>query len=262
MRAIFAAIVLVLVAWHPAHAEPTRALDLVGAARAQIGVTLFYDPSYQQIAYPMGDVPMERGVCSDGVIRAFRAVGIDLQQELHRDMERHFAAYQRAGASPRRTGTSITGASRTSPPGSSDKVRAPGRPGAAAYQPGDVVAWVSAAGGRISASCRPASGEGARPLVIHNIGWGAREEDALFETALPGISAPFRPIFSPFPAGRNWLECGHSGLKAKPKDPTKMNTDAAALRGNWNYPTSVKFGCGRIKELADHCKALGMKPRC
>ena len=38
-----------------------------------------------------------------------------------------------------------------------------------------------------------------------------------------------------------------------------MTTDAAALRGNWNYPTSVKFGCGRIKELADHCKALGMK---
>ncbi len=38
-----------------------------------------------------------------------------------------------------------------------------------------------------------------------------------------------------------------------------MTTDAAALRGNWNYPTSVKFGCGRIKELADHCKALSMK---
>ena len=38
-----------------------------------------------------------------------------------------------------------------------------------------------------------------------------------------------------------------------------MSIDAAALRGNWNYPTSVKFGCGRIAELADHCKALGMK---
>ena len=38
-----------------------------------------------------------------------------------------------------------------------------------------------------------------------------------------------------------------------------MTLDAAALRGNWNYPTSVKFGCGRIKELADHCRALGMK---
>jgi uncharacterized protein YijF (DUF1287 family) len=56
---------------------PTRPLDLVAAARAQVGVTLFYDPSYQQIAYPMGDVPPVRGVCSDVVIRAFRAVGID-----------------------------------------------------------------------------------------------------------------------------------------------------------------------------------------
>lgn len=38
-----------------------------------------------------------------------------------------------------------------------------------------------------------------------------------------------------------------------------MTTDAATLRGNWNYPTSVKFGCGRIKELPDHCKAIGLK---
>jgi alcohol dehydrogenase class IV len=38
-----------------------------------------------------------------------------------------------------------------------------------------------------------------------------------------------------------------------------MSNDAAALRGNWNYPTSVKFGCGRIAELPDHCKALGIK---
>ena len=35
-----------------------------------------------------------------------------------------------------------------------------------------------------------------------------------------------------------------------------MTTDAAALRGNWNYPTSVKFGCGRIKELADRVGVL------
>ena len=28
---------------------------------------------------------------------------------------------------------------------------------------------------------------------------------------------------------------------------------------NFNYPTAVKFGAGRIKELADHCKALGIR---
>jgi alcohol dehydrogenase class IV len=38
-----------------------------------------------------------------------------------------------------------------------------------------------------------------------------------------------------------------------------MTNDAAALRGNWNYPTAVKFGVGRIAELPDMCKALGLK---
>ena len=31
------------------------------------------------------------------------------------------------------------------------------------------------------------------------------------------------------------------------------------LRGNWSYPTLVKFGAGRISELADHCKTAGLK---
>ena len=31
------------------------------------------------------------------------------------------------------------------------------------------------------------------------------------------------------------------------------------LRGNWNYPTSIRFGAGRISELPDACKGLGMK---
>ena len=31
-----------------------------------------------------------------------------------------------------------------------------------------------------------------------------------------------------------------------------------AFTSNWNYPTAVKFGPGRIKELAAHCKAHGI----
>jgi alcohol dehydrogenase class IV len=31
------------------------------------------------------------------------------------------------------------------------------------------------------------------------------------------------------------------------------------LSGNWNYPTSIRFGAGRIKELSDSCKSVGMK---
>jgi hypothetical protein len=188
MRAIFAAIVLVFVASHHARAEPARALDLVAAARAQVGVTLIYDPSYQQIAYPMGDVPMVRGVCSDVVIRAFRTVGIDLQQELHRDMKRHFAAY------PKTWGL-------TKPDRNIDHRRVPNlaawftRQGydlpvsedAAAYQAGDIVTWILRGGQpHIGIVSDRRSEDGARPLVIHNIGWGAREDDTLFEYRITG----------------------------------------------------------------------------
>jgi len=31
------------------------------------------------------------------------------------------------------------------------------------------------------------------------------------------------------------------------------------LKGNWNYPTSIRFGAGRIRELPDACRSLGMK---
>ena len=31
------------------------------------------------------------------------------------------------------------------------------------------------------------------------------------------------------------------------------------LRANWSYPTLVKFGAGRIAELAEHCRAAGLK---
>lgn len=38
-----------------------------------------------------------------------------------------------------------------------------------------------------------------------------------------------------------------------------MNIDPKTLQGNWNYPTAVRFGIGRINELAEACKALGMR---
>lgn len=51
--------------------------QLASAAKTQIGVTLKYDPRYEKLAYPGGDVPLERGVCTDVVIRAYRHLGID-----------------------------------------------------------------------------------------------------------------------------------------------------------------------------------------
>ena len=79
----------------PAQAGPDRrALALIEAARAQIGVTRIYDVSYQRIAWPNGDVDMARGVCSDVVIRAYRrACRHDLQAAVHQDMKKAFSAY-------------------------------------------------------------------------------------------------------------------------------------------------------------------------
>jgi uncharacterized protein YijF (DUF1287 family) len=188
MRSIIATILLIIALPSSAGAEPgQRALDLVAAARAQVGVTLIYDPSYQRIGYPMGDVAPERGVCSDVVVRAFRAVGIDLQQEVHRDMKRHFAAYPNNW-------------SLTAPDPNIDHRRVPNlaiwfkRQGYALpvtsnpadYQAGDVVAWILANGRpHIGIVSDRRSADGSR-LVIHNIGAGAREEDVLFAYRISG----------------------------------------------------------------------------
>ena len=68
-------------------------VSLIVAARKQIGVTKSYDPAYVTLAYPNGDLPIERGVCTDVVIRAMRQNGIDLQKEVHEDMKRAFAVF-------------------------------------------------------------------------------------------------------------------------------------------------------------------------
>jgi uncharacterized protein len=189
MRPVIVATILIFLSSSTADAGAgSTAFDLVAAARAQIGVTLTYDPSYQRIAYPMGDVAPERGVCSDVVIRAFRAAGTDLQEEVHRDMAKHFTAYPKLW-------------NLSAPDSNIDHRRVPNlatwfaRQGyalpldhdPAAYQPGDVVAWVLSNGRpHIGIVSDRHSEDGSRPLVIHNIGWGAQEEDVLFEYRITG----------------------------------------------------------------------------
>jgi len=71
-----------------------RAARLIAAARAQIGVTVQYDSAYSRLAYPNGDVPRGKGVCTDVIVRTYRdAFGIDLQALVHADMRAHFPAY-------------------------------------------------------------------------------------------------------------------------------------------------------------------------
>src|SRR5438552_5031715 len=76
----------------PANSSPNLKL-VIDAAIDQVGKTTSYDPSYQKIDYPNGDVPIETGVCSDVIVRAFRKAGIDLQKDVHEDMKSNFSAY-------------------------------------------------------------------------------------------------------------------------------------------------------------------------
>jgi uncharacterized protein YijF (DUF1287 family) len=164
-----------------------RAAKLITAARKQIGVTVQYDPAYSALSFPGGDVSRSKGVCTDVVIRAYRdALGIDLQAMVNADMKANFAAYPRTWGL-KRADRNI------------DHRRVPNlqiflnRNGAAldlqgsnaAWKPGDI--FTSLIGGRLPhigiVSDRSI---GNRPLVIHNIGAGAREEDALFLHTLTG----------------------------------------------------------------------------
>src|SRR5512138_1582177 len=66
---------------------------LVAAAVARAEVKVRYVPDYVRIPYPGGDVPAGTGVCTDEIIRIYRAVGIDLQKELHEDLAANFSGY-------------------------------------------------------------------------------------------------------------------------------------------------------------------------
>ena len=147
-----------------------------------------YDPSYFSIAYPNGDVPADKGVCTDVVIRAYRKLGIDLQKEVHEDMKAHFDQYPKIWGL-RTTDKNI------------DHRRVPNlmvffkRQGAgkpitqnpADYQPGDVVSW-SLGGGltHIGIVVDKKSADGKRNLIVHNIGAGQVLEDCLFDYKIIG----------------------------------------------------------------------------
>ena len=88
-----AAFCFLLLACGAAAAQDGTVAKVLEAAHGQVGVTRFYDGSYVRLAYPGGDVPAERGVCTDVVIRALRNAGIDLQGEVHRDIGRAPRSY-------------------------------------------------------------------------------------------------------------------------------------------------------------------------
>ncbi|MBX7133974.1 MAG: DUF1287 domain-containing protein [Fimbriimonadaceae bacterium] len=80
--------------------QPLAAKLIVSAALRQAKEAATYDPSYVKLAYPGGDVPVDRGVCTDVVIRSLRAAGYDLQKLIREDMRSRFSKYPRRGKRP------------------------------------------------------------------------------------------------------------------------------------------------------------------
>jgi uncharacterized protein YijF (DUF1287 family) len=168
-----------------AGSEPSR---LTAAARDQVGVTLTYDPAYAKLAFPGGDVPRDRGVCTDVVIRALRdAWGIDLQLAVNRDMKADFTAYP-----------ALWGLTKTDRNIDHRRVpnlaalfarigaKVPLEEGPTPYLPGDIVTWrlpgnldhIGIVSDRLAAD--------GTPLILHNIGHGAQEENILFAYPMTG----------------------------------------------------------------------------
>lgn len=164
------------------------ALDrqLVEGALKQIGKTTDYDGRYQLIDYPAGDVSLEKGVCTDVIVRAFRAVGIDLQVLVHEDMKKAWQEYPKKWTSLK-------------PDPNIDHRRVPNlqmffkrrakelpvSSNGDDFKPGDLVAWMLSPGvphiGIVSDKKK-----NSRPWIVHNIGAGARLEDILFAYEMIG----------------------------------------------------------------------------
>ena len=185
MRNLALILALTLVSPVLAGSEPSR---ITAAARDQVGVTVTYDPAYVTLGFPGGDLPRDRGVCTDVVIRALRdGWGIDLQLAVNRDMKADFLAYP-----------GLWGLSR--PDRNIDHRRVPnlqtlfGRIGAelpleegpTPYLPGDIVTWTLPGNlAHIGIVSDRRAGDGT-PLILHNIGAGAQEEDILFAYPMTG----------------------------------------------------------------------------
>jgi uncharacterized protein len=172
--------------------------QLSAAATARAKLTVHYDPAYVRIPYPNGDVPADTGVCTDEVIRTYRTLGIDLQKEVHEDMEKNFSAYP----NQRRWMLAHTDSN-------IDHRRVPNlrvffsRKGeslpitqrAEDYLPGELVTWDLGGGVlHIGIVVNKKSPDGRRYLIEHNIGAGPEIEDVLFSWRIIGHYRYFGPV--------------------------------------------------------------------
>lgn len=174
-----------------AHSNATtlNPADIAKAAELRTKSLVIYNGAYYDIDYPMGDVPSHIGVCTDVVIRTFRALGVDLQEEVHKDMAAFFDQYPSAR---------IWGMKR--PDHNIDHRRVPNlqvyfeRQGAALtpsqngadYLPGDIVTWMLPGNKPHIGIVSSEKNNNNRYDIVHNIGYGPMSNDMLFDYPITG----------------------------------------------------------------------------
>ncbi len=181
----------------------TLGLRIAEAARAQTAEFVVYSDRYFGLSYPMGDVPALYGVCTDVVVRALRAVGIDLQALVHEAKGGRGDAsidHRRTEALRRFFLSRGYGLPVTDHPED--------------YVPGDIVTYLRPQNPRVQSHIAVVSdviGPSGRPMIVHNRGWGPQLEDALFADAISGhfrlgagpIASPSGPVSTAPPASRS-----------------------------------------------------------
>jgi uncharacterized protein YijF (DUF1287 family) len=203
MRTCFQRGLLLLIALVACHADQSLSSRqdftrrLVAAAVERTHHSVRYVSAYVRIPYPGGDVPSDTGVCTDEIIRSYRAVGVDLQKEVHEDMLQNFAAY------PNQHRWLLI-----HPDSNIDHRRVPNlkvffqRKGeslpitnlAGDYSPGDLITWDLGGGvPHIGIVVDQKSRGSGRYQIVHNIGDGPKMEDVLFNWKITGHYRYFGP---------------------------------------------------------------------
>jgi uncharacterized protein YijF (DUF1287 family) len=173
-----------------AETSTNKTAELIKAALDQTRERVIYNPAYFKISYPNGDVPSHYGVCTDVVIRAYRKLGIDLQEQVHQDIKNNFSIYPAkrqwnqnkpdTNIDHRRVPNLQTFFTRKG-----KKLSVTDNP--ADYQPGDLVTWML--GNKlphIGIVVDKKSADGERYLIVHNVGAGPQLEDVLFAYPVSG----------------------------------------------------------------------------
>ena len=251
--------------------------DIVVAARSQVGVTVHYDRRYRVLAYPGGDVPAERGVCTDVIVRALRtARAIDLQRLVHEDMKRELGRL----SAPAALGAVEAGRQHRSPARAEPHDLFQARRIRGAARPRGATGLSTRRHRRLGSRPRhpahrhrqrPRAADGT-PFVVHNIGAGAREEDILFRyTVIGHYRLPPAPAGAAkvcacgrdtdaIPADRFTVRFAPADMAAKPRIAKQADVHGEAPE--FAAPVLRRFPLqqARAGAAVDHEPAAGVLP--